>query len=145
MAELAFKGTNLRRADKSVWFWIVHGWLDEQVEVEGEDAEVSLRHGLDPNPRWKRRRPVELRGRLKAGTPAGMLTLQQEILTLFDPTVRGALVVADQYKGLGSGQTATLSSVLPLAVTGADPYIGTHRLYTVTMESIAVPPEWVIA
>ena len=143
MAELAFRGTNLRRADKSVWFWIVHGWIDEQVEVEGEDQRVAERHGLDQNPRWKVRRPVELRGRLKAGTLAGKLALEQEILALFDVTVRGSLVVADGYRGVTT--SATLSSVLPLSVSGADPFIGTHRIYTVTMESVAVPPEWVIA
>lgn len=145
MAELTFKGSNLRRADKSVWFWIAHGWIDEAVEVRGEDRIVALRHGQLGGPRWKSKRKPELRGRLKAATSAGMLTLQQELLTIFDPTVRGALVVGDGYKGLAALQTATLSDCLPLSVIGADVHTGFHRLYTVTMESIAVPPEWVIA
>lgn len=145
MAELAFKGVDLRRADGSVWFWLVHGWVDELATVEGEDREVALRHGMDPHPRLKRRRKIELRGALKAATWAGMLALQQEMLTTFDPTARGSLVVADEYKGLGAGVTASLTSVLPIALTPAADQTEFHRLYTATMESIAVPPEWSFA
>lgn len=145
MAELAFKANDLRRADASFKFWLVHGWVDELAETEGEDRPVSLRHGLRNMPRWKRFRKVELRGLVEAATWGDMLALQQELLTIFDPTVRGSLVVADQYKGLAAGQTATLTSVLPLSCTGAEAQTEFNRLYTVTLRSTAVPPEWVFA
>lgn len=144
MADLTFKGSNLRRTDGSVWFHLVHGWLDEIAEVEGEDRTVALRHGLDGNPRWKRRRKVEMRGLVKAATWNAMMTLQNEVRGIFDPTVRGSLVVADQYKGLAAAQTATLTNCLPLSLTGAEAQTEFNRIYTVTFESIAIPPEWVI-
>lgn len=145
MAKLAFKAVDLRRTDGSVHFWIVHGWVDELATVDGEDREVALRHGLDPNPRLKRIRKVELRGHLEAATWPDMLALQQEMLTTFDPTARGSLVVGDEYKGLAAGQTATLADVWPLALTPASSQTEFSRDYTLTMVSIAVPPEWEFA
>lgn len=149
MAELAFFKTpttsDLRRADDSMHFWLVHGWVDEPATVRGEDGTIALAHGVKPNPRWKKVRKVTLRGRLKAASLSAMLALQQELLTIFDLTERGSLIVGDEYKGLATGQTATLAGVLPISCNADDSQTEYHRLYTVTLESGANPPEWEFA
>lgn len=51
---------------------------------------------------------------------------------------------ADGYRGLGAGGTATLA-VHTVNVMPTPQVQETRRLYSVRLESIANPPEWVIA
>lgn len=144
MAELSYRATDVRRADGSFYLWIARGWVDEPADVRGADGVVALKAGRRVNPRYKDRRVVELRGQLKAATAAAMFTLANELRTLFDPTITGALVAGDLYRGLGAGQTATLQARTINVVPG-DRTTGFHRLYTIELECVASPPEWVVA
>ena len=145
MAELTFRGVDLRRADKSVWFWIERGWFDDIPTVRGVDTTVPGRAGRTRRNRKADTRPLLLNGRLKAATAADFLALVQEMAAIWDPTLNpGSLVAGDQYRGLASGQTATISArTVNIAPDPAQtPF---HRKYSWQLESIANPPAWVLA
>lgn len=143
---LTWKGTNLRRSDKSVWAWIVRGWLDEPAIVVGEDDRGTAAEGRERGGRTKDRRPVILQVQLKAATAEAMLALQVELAALWDSDdVGGNLVALNGYRGLATGQTATLASTQVVNVIPSASLTETQRQYSVELESIASPPDWQLA
>lgn len=152
MAELTANSVNLRRADGSMWWWIERGWRDDPAIAEGSDDIIAQAEGRVPRGRKRRFRRVDLRGQLKGlgATPtavdAAFLALVEEIddsllSTVADPW---PLVLGDQYRGLAAGQTATLN-VRTINVLPSPGPLSYRRIYTVTVESVDSPPEWVIA
>lgn len=145
MAELTWRAVDLRRTDGSVWTWIERGWLDEPADHRGEDTPLPGKPGRARGNRVADRRVIVMRTHLKAATRAAMLALQQEMAALWNPSLDpGALVLADGYRGLGAGQTATLQAAF-VNVTPAAAFTEYHREYSVQAECIADPPNWVIA
>ena len=146
MSELSADGVDIRRADGSIYFWIHRGFLDDVASVRGEDDIIPSAAGMAPRPRIKHRRIPELRGQIKGADDAAYLALVAEVQdTLFnlaaDPW---PLVVADGYRGLGPGVTATLM-VRTISVTPAADLLTYRRGFAFVLESVDSPPEWVIA
>lgn len=150
MAEFTANGIDLRRADGSVWSWIRRGWVDEPAEHRGTDQAPPGRPGrfrpAGLTTRIADRRVVQVQTVVKATTAAGFLALVQSLkANVWNPALDPyAVVLGDGYRGLGAGQTATLTAqfvnVIPVAQQTEF-----WREYSWELESIANPPEWVIA
>jgi 1-aminocyclopropane-1-carboxylate deaminase/D-cysteine desulfhydrase-like pyridoxal-dependent ACC family enzyme len=146
VAELTVLGSDWRRADHSVWAFIVSGWIGEPATVRAKDSVIERTAGRRYRQRVKDIRVVPLTLTLKAATQAGILALQLEIADVLDGTAAlGAVVVADGYRGLAAGQTATLSSCYVENAIIKERVIETRVVYSVQIVSIANPPEWVLA
>lgn len=151
MAELAADGHDLRRVNGSVYFWIVNGWLDTSAEVRGQDSVVPGLEGRVVRNRQKDRRVVEIRGQIDGshvtptGADAAFLALLQELQPLlFDRSADPwPLVAADGYKGLGVGETATIS-VRTINIVPDATQLSWRRIYSIELECVASPPDWVI-
>ena len=144
MAELVFRSVNIRRTNRSIYFWIADGWIDAIPAVRGVDTVVPGRHGRTERNRMKDYRRVVLNGSIKAATTAAFYALLQEMDDIIDPSLAPAdLVVADGYKGLGGGVTATLVA-RTLNFIGEEQETELHRLYTWELECTENPPEWTI-
>ena len=146
MAELTGDGHDLRRPDRSVWFWIQRGWFDDPAEVDGENDIIAEAEGEVVRGRKRRRRKLELRGQIEAATDADFLALILELEPFLfnlaaDPW---PLVAADQYRGLASGQTATIN-VRSVNVAPSDSQLTFRRGYSVGLLSVDSAPEWVLA
>lgn len=146
MAELAANGHDLRRADRSVYWWIVRGWLDDSAEVRGEDDIIPSAEGRLTRPRLGDSRRLEIRGQIAGATDAEFLTLVQELAPmLFDRSADPwPLVAADGYRGLASGKTATIN-VRTVNITPDPGLLSYRRIYAVELESVDSPPEWVLS
>jgi hypothetical protein len=146
MAELTGNAVNLRRADESVWFWIQRGWRDDPADVDGDDDVIAQAEGEVPRGRMRRRRKIELRGKVQGATDADFLVLILELepFLLTKAADPWPLVIGDQYKGIGAGQTDSIN-VRTFNVTPAADQLTWRRLYTVELLSVDSPPEWVLA
>ena len=142
---------DLRRADGTVHSWIKRGWLDEPADHDGTDQAPPGTPGMfRPNltgvpTRIARKRVVVIETVLHTATAEDMLPLVLEMRAVWDPTVHSFdLVVADGYRGLAVGQTATLA--VQFVNTVPQPQMTEfRRVYTWEVVSIANPPEWVLA
>ena len=152
MAELTADSVDLRRADGSVWWWIQRGWLDDPAMVDGDDDTIAQAEGRVPRGRKRRVKRLELRGQVKGlgATPtdadaaflARIGELDGALFNLAaDPW---PLVVADQYRGLAAGQTATIN-VRTINILPDAGLLSHQRIYTAVLESVDSPPEWVLA
>jgi hypothetical protein len=146
MSELTGDAINLRRADRSVYFWIARGWRDDPALVDGTDDTIGQAEGRVVTGRKRRVRRVDLRGQVKGATDAAFLALVIELEPIFfnmavDPW---PIVIGDGYRGLAPGQTATIN-VRTVNVMPGDSTLSHIRFYTVTLESVDSPPEWTIA
>lgn len=144
MTELEFDSVDLRRADRSMRFYIANGWLDEPPDVRGVDTTVPGRSGRTRRNRVRDVRTVVLNGLLEAQTWEGLLSMELELASVWDPTADPAyLVVTGPYLGLEDGETATLLCVTVNVAPGevTSPFM---RKYSWQLESIDSPPDWVI-
>lgn len=145
MAKLAAAGTDIQLLNGSIYFWIARGWLDDIPAVRGPDTIVPSRPGRTKRNRVADRFTVVLNGQLRGSTPAGLLTLQLAMAAIWDPTIDPwDLVADDEYKGLASGQTATIAVRTLNIIPSANP-TDVLQKYTWELECIADPPAWVLA
>jgi hypothetical protein len=151
MAELTKGGVDIRRSDVKIYFWITRGWLDDIPSVRGVDALVVGTPGRLTGNRLADTRRLLLNGQIKGAgatealAQADFHALLSSMLTVWDPDGDPEnLVVADGYRGLGVGQTATIS-VRTVNVIPAGEFNGFRRKYSWELECVSDPPAWVIA
>lgn len=146
MAELTYRGTELRRTDGGLYFWITDGF-DDEADVRGDDWIAPERAGRVEGNRVKDRRLIELQGYVigVGANEAAMRTAYRarvdDLHAIFDPTAApGALVVHSPVMGLASGTKSInaryLNSVWSYGV------VTLHAKVSVQLECIDSPPDW---
>lgn len=143
MAELTYDGTELRRSDKSVRFYITTGWVDVPADIRGTDTIVPGLSGRTRRPKVRDTRTVILSGMIMHAEPSGLLAIQEELGDLWRADAAPAnLVVTGPYLGLDPGETATLLCAT-VNVAVADSELAFMRRYSWELVSLDTPPEWV--
>jgi hypothetical protein len=152
MAGLVLDGLELQDEAAGIWFDVVAGDLDTIAEYEGEDDKVVDAAGREPGEWIADIRPLKLFGHVwgvgltrAARQAAYRAKVDALIAKIHTPTLVD-LVAHPPNLGIASGETATLSDLRPLGITPGPPrgWEGA-RSFDVMLESIASPPEWVIA
>lgn len=151
MAELAADSVDIRTSDATIYFYIVRGWIDDIPAVRGADSILSGQAGRFARNRVADYRRVLLAGQVKgtgateALARASYLAKLESLQGVWSPTASSwDLVVDDEYKGLASGQTATIT-VRTINVIPAADSNGFRRAYSWELECITDPPAWVFS
>lgn len=156
MPRLVLDGLELQDHASGIWFDVVRGGLDDLAEWVGEDDEVLEASGREPGEWMPDVRPLVLFGHIwgvgatraasRAAYRAKVDALMHRTTGKMRPSNLLTLVAHPPNEGLSSGQTATLSSLRPVGHKNG-PIAGWEgaRSFELILESIASPPEWVIA
>lgn len=155
MGRLTFRGTDLQRDDRAIWFDLDDGFL-ALPSVRGEDLPIPGRPGRLVLSRIADRLVVPLTGWILGfGVEPGDLRptyaeSEAILVGLFpldlDP---GDLVASNGYAGLETDETATISvRTLNLVMAKMQPVpaapAGFFRRISVELECVANPPAWAI-
>lgn len=146
MAELTYRGTELRRSDGGLYFWIAQGF-DDEAQVRGEDDIIPGLAGRTARNRVKDRRMIELQGYVigvgadEAAMRAAYRARVDDLHTIFDPTLSpGALVVYSPVMGLASGSKSINARFLNS--TWSYGKVTLYAKVSAMLECISSPPDW---
>ena len=151
MPRLTIDGLELQDVDAGIWGDIIDGDLDSIPSYRGEDDVIPQASGRDPGLWTADVRPVKLfvtvwgvgatavlrRAAYRAKVNA--LVAKMDVATLVD------IVAHPPNLGIAPGETATLADCRPQTWMPGPPRGWEWREFTLTLESIASPPSWVIA
>jgi hypothetical protein len=152
MSRLVLGGLELQDVAAGIWFDVIEGGLDDLPTFEGEDDVVVGASGREPGTWIKGIRPLSLFGHVwgvgasAAARRAAYRAKVDALMAKMDGTALVALVAHPPNEGLATGETATLSSLRALG-SKPGPIRGWDgaRAFELKYESIASPPDWVIA
>ena len=127
-------------------FTFIRGGLQSLPSYRGEDDVVPGASGRDPGQWTADTRDVVLHGLVAGTSRTNFRTRADTLLAVMDPTSTVTIVAYPPHFGLSTGETATLSSVRPMSITGPDPSANWYEGWEVTLEFVCIdsPPDWVL-
>ena len=140
MADLTFRGTDIRKSDKTIFFDLVRGY-SEPALVRGVDLVIPGDEGREVRNRVKDSRVIELQGYVKGSTAAAWRVSTDALMALLVMNqAAGALVLTTPYLGIASG-TKTLNARC-INLVGGQIYGQVFQTWSIELECVDSPPDW---